>query len=133
MPKRSLSFYSFRAALRDLKRMFPYHCTASLFIQSPESLVRKLGRDSHEPRISNFRRSLSFIHTVLVNVLLWRMSALPHRLLFVWDEGNFRLFALRRQDRDNKPLTCIDCTANSAMQYLIRRNLKPTKQDHQMF
>lgn len=133
MPKRSLLFYSFRAALRNLQRMFSYHCTASLFIQSPESLVRKLGRDTHELRISNFRCSLSFTRTVLVNVLLWRMSALPHRPPFVWEDVNFRLLALRRQDRDNKPQTSTDCTANSAMQCLILRTFKPTKQDHQRF
>jgi len=130
LPTRSLLFYGFTAKLRDLERTFPYHCTASLFIQSPEILDRERGRDIHEPRISNFWCALSFTRTVFVNALLWRMSTLWHRLPFGCDDVNFRLFALRRQKRDNIALTS---TANWATPYITLHTFKVTKQVHEMF
>jgi hypothetical protein len=116
--------------MRDLERTFPYHCTASLFIKSPEILDRELSRDIHESRISNFWCALSFTRTVIVNALLWGMSTLRHRLPFGWDDVNFRLFAVRRQERDNKPPPS---TANSATPYIILHTFKATKQVHEMF
>jgi len=123
-------FYGFAATLKDLEWTFPYHCTAYLFIQSPEILDRQLGRDIHEPRISSFWCALSFTRTVFANALLWRMSTLWHRHPFGWDDVNFRLFALRRQDSDNKALTS---TANCATPYIILHTFKATKQVHEMF
>jgi hypothetical protein len=58
------------------------------------------------------------------------MSTLWHRLPFGWDDVNFRLFALRRQKRDNKALTS---TANWATPYIILHTFKATKQVHEIF